>query len=187
METNNLKKYIGKTFKGFKFESGKYNDLPYAKEMDEYIGKESTIIRFDKMSNAFKSNSLWWYPAELVIAQIEANEAQCDKDFRATQNAPQIVFNPANANEKPTFEVGELIHVWDSDEQKGLNRKRIFLFEKDGLFCCVSVGNESPFEKNNRFFTSFWKHAQKIPAKTKMSKQEFKEKFGVEFDNLIVE
>jgi hypothetical protein len=159
---NNLKKYVGKTFTGFAFEGGKYNGILYNQKMDKYIGKRLKITRFNEELNWFNASNGWSYPTELVIAQIEANE-------------------------KPTFEFGELIHVWDgSDFSKCENNQRIFLFEKDGMFAVVPKGFETEFKSNKSFRLNFWKHAQKIPAKTKMSKQEFKEKFGVEFDNLLI-
>ena len=161
---NNLKKYIGKTFKGFAFESGKHGIIPYNESMDEYIGKELKVTSFDERINWFRASNNWYYPAELVIAQIEANE-----------------------NQKPTFEFGELIHVWNEETPKEHNMQRIFLFEKDGMFAVVPEGQESEFKSNKNFRLNFWKHAQKLPTKTKMTKEEFKEKFGVEFDNLIVE
>jgi hypothetical protein len=161
---NNLKKYVGKTFTGFAFEGGKYNGILYNQKMDKYIGQELTITCFYEGINWFGATNGWYYPVELVIAQIEANE-----------------------NKKPTFEFGELIHVWDGDEEKERNYQAIFLFEKDGLFATVCKSYEDEFKENESFSVAFWKHAQKIPAKTKMTKAEFKEKFGVEFDNLIVE
>jgi hypothetical protein len=184
---NNLEKYIGKTFKVFKFENGKHNEIEYNEYIDNYVDCPLIIQSYIEINNSFAASNGWWYPAELVIAQIEANEAQCDKDFRAAQNAPQIVFNRANINKKPTFEVGELIHVWDDEEEKKENFQEIFLFEKDGLFATVASGYELEFKENKSFEVIFWQHAQKIPTKPKMTKQEFKEKFGVEFDNLIVE
>jgi hypothetical protein len=159
---NNLEKYIGKTFIGFKFEHLKHDCIGYRQEMDEYIGKELTITSFDERINWFRASNNWYYPADLVIAQIEANE-------------------------KPTFEVGELIHVWDSDSGKECHNQTLFLYEKDGLIAGVFSLQFDEFRNNKPYQVAFWKHAQKIPAKTKMSKQEFKEKFGVEFDNLIVE
>jgi hypothetical protein len=159
---NNLKKYIGKTFKGFKFEHLKHDYIGYNQEMDQYIDKDLVITSIFSKSNCFGTDCGWSYPTELVIAQIEANE-------------------------KPTFEVGELIHVWDSDSGKECHNQTLFLYEKDGLIAGVFSLQFDEFRNNKPYQVGFWKHAQKLPSKTKMTKEEFKEKFGVEFDNLIVE
>ena len=68
---NNSEKYIGKTFKGFAFEHKKHNNLFYNLEMDEFVGRELKIISC--LGNDFYASNGWHYPADLVIAQIEAN------------------------------------------------------------------------------------------------------------------
>lgn len=68
--------FIGKTFKGFKFESEIHNGLSYPSEMNEFIGESLKITSFGDNCNSFQSNSHdeWHYPADLVIEQIKLNE-----------------------------------------------------------------------------------------------------------------
>ena len=82
------------------------------------------------------------------------------------------------------FDFGELVKFFDEKDGKEVNS--IFLFKKEGMFAGVYADQVHRFINNKSFQVGFWKHAEKIPAKTEMTKDEFKEKFGVEYDNLIV-
>lgn len=52
--------------------------------------------------------------------------------------------------------LGELVFIPEIKEN------RIFLFEKDGEFACVSIGENEYFKKNYSFNTSFWDAIRKI-------------------------
>jgi hypothetical protein len=69
---NNMKKeeLIGKKVRGFRFENGKYCNLDYAINMDDYIGKEGVIIEYDSGFNSygvrFEDGMSYHYPAERI-------------------------------------------------------------------------------------------------------------------------
>ena len=79
METTNIKDYedcIGKQVKGFKFDSR--HTCSYASQMDNYIGVVGTIIDCSPDHNIFGvefvRGDFWYYPADLVIKQLEQKE-----------------------------------------------------------------------------------------------------------------
>lgn len=83
METNNIKDYedcIGKQVKGFKFDSR--HTCAYASQMDNYIGVVGTIVEWDSDSDIFgvefRRGVIWYYPADLVIKQLEQKEELID-------------------------------------------------------------------------------------------------------------
>lgn len=58
---------IGRNVRGFKFESR--GDLPYATEMNKYIGKVGEVIAYYRSSNEYRvkfEDALWSYPAEQI-------------------------------------------------------------------------------------------------------------------------
>ena len=67
--------------------------------------------------------------------------------------------------------LGELVFIPEIKEN------RIFLFEKDGEFACVSVGENEYFKKNYSFNASFWETIRKIeePKPIEISLEEAKQ------------
>jgi hypothetical protein len=63
------------------------------------------------------------------------------------------------------LKMGDLIQVWNDDDQKKENLKRkLVKFLKNGAVCCVSVSGEADFDNNDSSFgTYLWKHWQRIP------------------------
>jgi hypothetical protein len=134
-----LKEYIGKTFKGFKFEHEKHS-LTYNHRMDEFIGKDLKIQHYYELKNSFETDSGCWYPADLVIAQLEKQ-----------------TFKP---------ERGDKVLVWDNKEEHAL--ERIFLTETEGAkYPYVSVANdeEKNFINGYAFGTTLWKNMKPITEK----------------------
>jgi len=139
----NYKDYIGKTFKGFKFEDKKHSDLTYDSEMNNFIGEDLQITGYDGYDNSFLTDSTWCYPADLVIAQLEKQEPENE------------IFKPKR---------GDRVLVWDSNE--GMAEERIFLTEIEGAFYpCICVYNEKQFEEGKPFITCEWKNMKPIPKK----------------------
>jgi len=68
-----MKNLIGRKVKGFRFEDGKHNYLPYSYEMDKYIGEIGVINTYnDSTGNVgvhFKDN-FFYYPADQIEAHL---------------------------------------------------------------------------------------------------------------------
>lgn len=67
--------FIGKTFKGFKFDSSLR--CPFVLNMIDYIGQTAEISHYDTRDNTFRCDfvkDFWHYPADLVIEQILESE-----------------------------------------------------------------------------------------------------------------
>lgn len=77
------KSYIGKKFIGFKFESQepKLKGLRYDKKMYNFIGEELEITGYDREYDSFKTEDfgVWYYPAKLVIEQLNTNNKTEDE------------------------------------------------------------------------------------------------------------
>jgi hypothetical protein len=82
--------YIGEKFIGFKFKSNVklYKNLHYSTDMDMFIGQELTIIGYDAQYDAFSircdnapSILKWWYPAKLVIEQIQSVKEKSEDEI----------------------------------------------------------------------------------------------------------
>jgi hypothetical protein len=132
-----LKDYIGKTFKGFKFEDKEHSDLSYNYNMNKFIGKDLKIINYYEFKNCFDTDSKYHYPADLVIAQLE-NET----------------FKPKR---------GDRVLVWDDEEENAI--ECIFLTEIEGaLYPYTSVANEyeEDFINGDIFHTNTWKNIKPI-------------------------
>jgi hypothetical protein len=142
----NYKDYIGKTFKGFKFEDKKYSGLNYNPEMDKFIGEDLKIEYYDDGEyNSFFTDSGYHYPAELVIAQLEKQE---------TENE---TFKPKR---------GDRVLVWDNDEEYA--KERIFLCEINGAkrpYVCVEKRDEQLFEEGKPFSAFEWENMKPLPKK----------------------
>ena len=69
---------IGKKVRGFKFDNGKYCNLDYAINMDDYIGKEGVIIEYDSGFNSygvrFEDGMSYHYPAERIEHHLVVEE-----------------------------------------------------------------------------------------------------------------
>jgi hypothetical protein len=81
--------YIGEKFIGFKFKSNVklYKGLHYSKDMDMFIGQELTITGYDAPHDAFSircdnvpSILKWWYPARMVLGDIEEDKPEKTED-----------------------------------------------------------------------------------------------------------
>jgi hypothetical protein len=75
------RKYIGRTFKGFRFDDGL--NLYFTEEMSDFIDKDLTIVDYEVCSNSFgvdefSDGIIYGYPADLVIKQIEEAENDID-------------------------------------------------------------------------------------------------------------
>ena len=74
-----MKDLIGKKVRGFKFESMKYNDLPYETEMDKHIGEIGEIIvEFKKEVRVLFTNASWYYPKSLIEQHLVEEESEQD-------------------------------------------------------------------------------------------------------------
>jgi hypothetical protein len=141
----NLEDYVGKTFKGFKFENRMYNGLDYNNSMNYFIGKELKIISYDKYFNSFHTDSDWHYPTDLVIEQLEKQETEIE------------TFKPKR---------GDKVLVWDYYEEYA--EERIFLTEIEGTeypYVCVNKDTEEHFINGNVFDTTKWKNIKPLPKK----------------------
>jgi hypothetical protein len=135
----NLKEYIGKKFIGFEFDGKKYSFAYNGYCMNELIGKEMVINYYRKDNNSFMSSSGYLYPADLVIAQLEANE-------------------------KPKR--GDKVLVWDNKDENA--EERIFLAEIVGAissYICVCHGDEEMFKKDKKFGLIAWENMKPISEK----------------------
>jgi hypothetical protein len=143
----NYKDYIGKTFKGFEFEDEKHSDLDYNINMNKFIGKDLEIKNYSEEDNSFLTDSDYYYPAELVIAQLEKQETEIENE----------IFKPKR---------GDRVLVWDSDEEYA--EERIFLTEIEGAeypYVCVSKNSEKLFEEGKYFTICDRKYIKPLPQK----------------------
>jgi len=134
------KDYIGKTFKGFKFEYVEYSNLSYNDIMNKFIGKDLKIQYYYELKNCFFTDSGYWYPAELVIAQLEKQ-----------------TFKPKR---------GDKVLVWDNAEENAI--ECIFLTEIEGTkypYICVTQSQEEKFINGYGFDIAFWKNMKPITEK----------------------
>ena len=141
----NYKDYIGKTFKGFKFEDKKHSDLTYDSEMNNFIGEDLQITGYDGYDNSFLTDSTWCYPADLVIAQLEKQEPENE------------IFKPKR---------GDRVMVWDIDEENAV--ERIFLTEIKGAYSpyiCVAGGCQKKFLNGEKFNVVYFNNMKPIPEK----------------------
>ena len=132
-----LKDYIGKTFKGFKFEDKEHSDLSYNYDMDKFIGKDLKIINYFEFKNCFDTDSKYHYPAELVIEQLKKQ-----------------TFKPKR---------GDRVLVWDNAEENAI--ECIFLTQIEGAeypYICVLTEDEEDFIYGNKFDTNRWKNIKPI-------------------------
>jgi hypothetical protein len=136
----NYKDYIGKTFKGFKFEHKKHC-LGYYSNMNLFIDVELKITDYEKSTNSFITNSNFYYPADLVIAQLEKQ-----------------TFKPKR---------GDKVLVWDDNEDM-LAVERIFLTEIEGStypYICVDQDCEEDFTNGKTFHNTSWINMKPLPEK----------------------
>ena len=137
----NYKDYIGKTFKGFKFEDKKHSNLSYDDIMNKFIGKELKIQHYHENYNCFDTDLCYSYPADLVIEQLKKQENETFKPKR-----------------------GDKVLVWYDNEDTA--EERIFLCEIEGTkhpYICVSIGDEKDFINGNVFSTCEWKNIKPLP------------------------
>jgi hypothetical protein len=145
-----MKHYIGKTFKGFKFEDKKYSGLNYNPDMNNFIGEDLQIEYYDKEYNSFFTDSAFHYPAELVIAQLEKQETEIENQIFKPKRGDRVLFSDAYTNE----------------EEEGA--ERIFLCEIEGSsypYISVSKETEKQFINRNVFDTVKWRFMKPIPKK----------------------
>jgi hypothetical protein len=141
-----MKKYIdciGKTFKGFKFEDEEDSGLSYNYVMDKFIGKDLKIEKYRENDNSFITDSGYLYPSELVIEQLEKQEAETFKPKR-----------------------GDKVLAWDSNE--GHKVECIFLTKIEGAkypYLSVTIPDEKLFEEGKPFSVSEWKYIEPLPQK----------------------
>ena len=141
-----MKKYIdciGKTFKGFKFEDEEDSGLSYNYVMDKFIGKDLKIEKYRENDNSFITDSGYLYPSELVIEQLEKQEAETFKPKRRDR-----------------------VLVWESIEEYA--EERIFLTEIKGAFSpyiCVQKESEENFLNGEKFYCEVWKNIKPLPKK----------------------
>lgn len=73
---------VGKTIKGFKFESNKYNHIYYSPQMNKCVGKEGVILKYRDVAKLFdiefKNGDLWSYPTHLVLEQYEKEQSEVE-------------------------------------------------------------------------------------------------------------
>ena len=144
----NYKDYIGKTFKGFKFEDKKHSDLTYDSEMNNFIGEDLQITGYDGYDNSFLTDSTWCYPADLVIAQLEKQETE--NEIFTPKRGDRVLFSDAYTNE----------------EEEGA--ERIFLCEIEGSsypYISVSKETEKQFINRNVFDTVKWRFMKPLRKK----------------------
>jgi len=123
---------IGRRMKGFVFDSGKYNDLSYTKDMDAFVGKEGIIGDYDHKRNMFTvvfgDDTLRYYPAHLALSCL----------------VPEVYF--------PELPIGTLCWVWSDDKNvrhkryvdcKGCDRKP----EPERGITIVDVDKQKTIEK----------------------------------------
>jgi hypothetical protein len=138
----NYKDYIGKTFKGFKFEDKKHSGLSYNYDMDKFIGKDLKIINYYEFKNCFDTDSKYHYPADLVIEQLKNQEPQIE------------TFKPKR---------GDKVFVWDNEEENAI--ERIFITQVEGAkfpYICVSKNSEEVFINGGIFSICEWKNIKPI-------------------------
>jgi hypothetical protein len=134
------KDYIGKTFKGFKFEHSPEKQHYYEEKMDNLLGKPVKIEGYHEQHNFFYTDSGCHYPIDLVIAQLEKQ-----------------TFKPKR---------GDKVLVWNNHEE--LAKKRIFVCEIEGTkhpYICVNESEEEKFINGNVFDTNRWKNMKPITEK----------------------
>ena len=137
----NYKDYIGKTFKGFKFEHKKHSGLSYNSEMGKFIGEDLKIKNYYEFKNCFDTDSKHHYPADLVISQLEKQET----------------FKPKR---------GDKVLVWGNNEKHA--EERIFVCEIEGStypYICVLTAEEKDFINGGIFSTTLWKNMKPLPEK----------------------
>jgi hypothetical protein len=137
----NYKDYIGKTFKGFEFESTQYSGLGYSILMNKFIGKDLKIKEYRENTNSFLTDADYFYPADLVIAQLEKQET----------------FKPKRGNK---------VLVWDHEEENA--NECIFLTQIEGSkypYVCVSLAHEEAFINGSLFSFDGWKNIKPLPEK----------------------
>lgn len=128
---NNYKEYIGKTFKGFKFEDKEHSDLSYNYDMGKFIGKDLKIINYFEFKNCFDTDSKYHYPAELVIEQLKKQ-----------------TFKPKR---------GDRVLVWDDEEENAIERIFITKIENAKFpYICVSKNSEEVFINGGIFSICEW-------------------------------
>jgi hypothetical protein len=141
----NYNDYIGKTFKGFKFEDEEHSGLSYNSKMNKSIGEDLKIEEYDENDNSFLTDSSWCYPAELVIAQLEKQETEIE------------TFKPKR---------GDRVLFSDSNEEGGA--ELIFLCEIYGAlypYFSVSKETEKDFIDGNEFNIVKWRYMKPLPQK----------------------
>jgi hypothetical protein len=139
----NYKDYIGKTFKGFKFEHSPEKQHYYEEKMDNLLGKPVKIEGYHEEHNFFYTDSGCHYPIDLVIYELEKQETQTFKPKR-----------------------GDKVLVWNSNEE--LAKKRIFVCEIEGTkypYICVTQSQEEKFINGYGFDIAFWKNIKPLPEK----------------------
>lgn len=79
-----MKNIFGKRIKGFKFSSDEYPKIGWLEDMEDHIGEEGIIGKYNSALNSyeivFKTGS-WSYPAELVEGMLEEKTRDGRKDF----------------------------------------------------------------------------------------------------------
>jgi hypothetical protein len=142
---NNYKEYIGKTFKGFKFEHSPEKQHYYDEKMDKLLGQFIKIEGYHEQHNFFYTDTVCWYPADLVIAQLKKQETE-NKTFKPKR--------------------GDKVLVWNNHEENAI--ECIFLTEIEGTkypYICVTQSEEEKFINGNVFDIAFWKNMKPLPEK----------------------
>lgn len=157
-----MKHLIGKTIKGFKFNS---KNIAYDKQMDNYIEKIGVISGVGK---------------NYVRAEFEVHNDYVSYSYPLPQALKHIV------EEHP--QRGDEVLVWDIDENKAV--PRIFLAYIERAMYPLQVVNggcEKDYKNGNHFDTDRFKFYKPIPQKTKLTYQQIADKFGVDVNDLEVE
>jgi hypothetical protein len=107
--------------------------------MNLFIDVELKITDYEKSTNSFITNSNFYYPADLVIEQLEKQET----------------FKPKR---------GDKVLVWDDEEQNAI--ERIFITQVEGStypYICVDTRDENDFINGNSFRICLWKNIKPLP------------------------
>jgi len=145
-KTNNIKNYedyIGKKVIGFKFDTRV--TCGYSPLMEDYIGDVGTIVEWvsglDVFEVEFEDGANWYYPADLVIKQLEQKEIYDEDPYSWVNNGIREAESrkEVNINTQPHYDNthGSLYKI---AEQRGWNSyqfdicKRIDRALKKGQF-----------------------------------------------------
>jgi hypothetical protein len=180
MENTNL---IGRKVKGFKFEHEKYNELTYAREMDEKIGEIGTIVSYNELSNSYCvefKDDYWYYPASLIEQHLvdessKLEEIDVDKILEKGIANSRLNKESNPLDNLPIIGEGVLMEV----SKNNVEWDKRFVFAKYGKYFLAHDGASELEDINYNITPSVWYYCRPITPKTKITRAEFERQFEI--------